>query len=137
MARSFCTPNCDNYSYPILGIYEELAELIEKSPISYASGWQGIKARITMRMLVFVGKRLGKWAKAIRKGKKIVPMRFKATELTGDNVKGCFYELGDIHWMLANIDAAFLFTSESVEDANITKLSMRKLKGQIIDHPDN
>lgn len=121
----------------MFGLYEEVGELLEKTPIYYVQGWSGIKAKLTIKLLIWSGKILGKWAKEIRKNKLPVPFEVDTMKYGTESKYSCRLELGDVHWMLVNIDAQYGFRTPNVEDVNIDKLTNRKNKNQIIDHPDH
>ena len=138
-ARLFCKAESDNLAYPLFGLYEETAELIAKTPIRYNAGFKGIMAWCVLHMLRFIGYLLGMWAKRIRKGDTKCPFdidqyEFNCSPFSEDD---CKYELGDMHWMLTNLDSQYWQKSEDVEECNIDKLTRRKNRGEIETHKDH
>lgn len=87
-----------------------------------------------------VGELMGKFSKAVRKGKIKVHIEY-AEDFVGeerqefeDLVKK---ELGDVMWMTAGVSNIMGFTNEEVAQANIDKLASRHQRNVIDGEGDN
>ena len=136
-AVSFRCDTCNNIAYPLLGMYEEISELIEKTNFNHSKTIGGISSRLILNLLIIQGKLLGKWAKRVRKGKSVVPFTIDSVNEPLYLITAQQKELGDIHWMLANLDDQYGFDSSEVNTMNICKLAARKKSGTIITHTDH
>ena len=109
-AKTFCLPECDNITYAILGLAEEVGEL------------------------------QGKLAKAVRKGNISINNNclMMSYGFDGNAFKEELKrELGDVLWFVAHTSSQLGFSLEDVAKNNIAKLSERKKKNEIITHQDH
>lgn len=129
-ALRFRIGNANTYDYGICGLLEEVGELIEKTNIVTIKGaW---RFRLMLWLFVKLSKWMGRHAKAVRV-KKVLPSTITITFDSNECVK----ELGDIHWMVANLDAIYCAKSDYVCEKNIEKLTERKKKNEIANHKDH
>lgn len=141
-AMGFRWDTCDNLAYSVFGMYEEMGEALEKTPIRY-NGISGFFAHVIIYFLIVFGKLLGKWGKAIRGkkvGDKVVTNHYPPFELGSVGFErriSLMNEFGDIHWMLANYEDQVELSPDECEEANIRKLSLRKKRNEIASHKDH
>lgn len=141
-AMKFRWKTCDNAAYPVFGMIEEFGELLEVCHFTYY-GWHGLIAKILVNIFIVLGKVSGRMAKKIR-GKKnkdnvivgnIYPMALN--EMSWFRREQAMKELGDIHWMLADLEDQIEVDEDEVLQMNISKLEARKKNNTIASHTDH
>lgn len=141
VARQFARGGGETLVYAILGMMEELSELVgklrfekmENSP--YHPLLSDVSA--TLSAIQRDGAYAGRVAKFIRKnwGELSVSTREKLISVTEES--GYSKEIGDMAWMLAGICSSLGLQLETVMDDNIRKLEDREKRGVIIGSGDN
>lgn len=141
VARQFARGGGETLIYAILGMMEELSELVgklrfekmENSP--YHPLLSDVSA--TLSAIQRDGAYAGRVAKFIRKnwGELSVSTREKLISVTEES--GYSKEIGDMAWMLAGICSSLGLQLETVMDDNIRKLEDREKRGVIIGSGDN
>lgn len=133
LASSFATGGGKTIAYALLGLIEEVGELVEKiTPIRPDDESEEI-----FRDAILLGKKASKRAKHIRK---------RYYELTTENreafdmffvCEGASKEVGDCLWMLAQLCTNLGWSMGDIMNDNICKLTDRQQRGVIVGEGDN
>lgn len=150
---STCMPSCQNFAYPVLGLFGETAEFAEK--LKYLIEWNDkLTQEQRSRMEMFInGIALERMAKELRHqpvDEQIIPFRLKHLadsshpDFLSERINALRKEGGDIKWMLDALDfyivnpdgtnpttSYAVMTAQDRENQNYHKLSERAAIGMI------
>ena len=143
---STCMQSCQNIAYPILGMIEELGEMLEKLPSVVQFDQEHPNYQHLCFMLngiVTLCAAIKPLAKGVRH-ESIAPPFTLAGMADGEDYATYYNrliefakELGDISWMENVAYRQLGFTAQEVADMNWHKLSARKADGTIDGNGDN
>lgn len=136
LASSFATGGGKTIAYALLGLIEEVGELVEKiTPIRPDDESEEI-----FRDAILVGKKASKRAKHIRKCyNELTTEEWEALDMffIREGEKGASKEVGDCLWMLAQLCTNLEWNLGDIMNDNICKLTDRQQRGVIVGEGDN